>query len=694
MTSNLSSYAPPPSVWDELKEELKRAAPEMGIDDIGFASADPFVSLKSILQNHRDKGYESGFEEPDLDKRTTPSLTGAEPASIIAIAVAYPSKMSNPPKSEPGKYRGIMARSAWGRDYHVVLREAMAKLEDFIRERVPDAILDSMVDTGALVDRAVAERAGIGFSAKNCSIISPKFGSWIYLGEMVTNIPFPPDTPVTEDCGECTKCIDACPTGALVGPGQLNAQRCVSFLTQTKGFVEEEDMRKIGNRLYGCDTCQIVCPKNKGLNWSHHPELQPDPEKAKPLLLPILDMSNREFKEAFGDTSAAWRGKKPIQRNAVIALGNFRDASAVPKLGEILLNDPRPELRGTAAWALGRIGGEEALRNLEKGYKKEQDEQVRSLLRNAFKQLSGLNKGSQTTEAAAAPAQPVPSHEEQPESARETREVQPVMQAEEHVRQQTILHSATAHQAVPTEMPQSPGTAAEPKSATARADVQPSAASPVMTPQQAAQPTAVPQQTMPQEPPQPAVVEPEGFDPMAPKVRTDVLYFDEVDTPIGTLTVVMTNRGVSLVEFGAFTVIEAVLQQWSRTWAGDVGYVRDEERLADVIGQLNEYFAGRLKTFTVPLDMRGTPFQQQVWEVLKEIPYGQLRSYKDISNRIGRPKAVRAVGGANNKNPVPIIVPCHRVVGADGSLVGYGGGLEIKKTLLSMEGSLPERRGL
>lgn len=664
MTSNHSSYAPPPSVWDELKEELKRAAPEMGIDDIGFASADPFVSLKSILQNHRDKGYESGFEERDLDKRTTPSLTGTEPASIIAIAVAYPSKMSNPPKSEPGKYRGIMARSAWGRDYHHVLREAMRKLEHFIRERVPDAVLDSMVDTGALVDRAVAERAGIGFSAKNCSIISPKFGSWIYLGEMVTNIPFPPDTPVTEDCGECTKCIDACPTGALVGPGQLNAQRCVSFLTQTKGFVEEGDMRKIGNRLYGCDTCQIVCPKNKGLNWIHHPELQPDPEKAKPLLLPILDMSNREFKEMFGDTSAAWRGKKPIQRNAVIALGNFRDASAVPKLGEILLNDPRPELRGTAAWALGRIGGEEALRNLEKGYKKEQDEQVRSLLRNAFKQLkpdkpepasaaSELNRGSQT------PAAKVP---DQPESTREVREVQPA----------------------------SPATSAEPLSATVQADVQPSAPSPVVTPQQ----TAVPQQTMPQGPPQPAVVDPAGFDPLAPKVRTDVLFYDEVDTPIGTLTVVMTNRGVSLVEFGAFTVIEAVLQQWSRTWAGDVGYERNEELLADVIGQLNDYFAGRLKTFTVPLDMRGTPFQQQVWEVLKEIPYGQLRSYKDISDRIGRPKAVRAVGGANNKNPVPIIVPCHRVIGADGSLVGYGGGLETKKTLLSMEGSLPERRGL
>lgn len=276
-----SSYAPPPSIWEDLKAEIKAAAPALGIDDIGFATAEPFLYLKNILQDHRDKGYESGFEEPDLDKRTIPALpSGETPLSILAIAVAYPSKMENPPRSEPGARRGILARAAWGQDYHHVLREALGKLEAFIRERVPDAVLESMVDTGVLVDRAVAERAGIGFSAKNCAIISPKWGSWIYLGEMVTNIPFPPDAPVEEGCGDCTKCIDACPTGALVGPGQLNAQACISYLTQTKGFLSDEYMTKIGNRLYGCDTCQIVCPKNRGKNWNHRPELLPDPKSS------------------------------------------------------------------------------------------------------------------------------------------------------------------------------------------------------------------------------------------------------------------------------------------------------------------------------------------------------------------------------------------------------------------------------
>lgn len=390
------AYAPPPSKWEHLKAEIKAAAPQLGIDDIGFATAEPFLYLKNILQEHRDKGYESGFEEPDLKKRTVPALKSGEPQSIIAIAVAYPSKMENPPKSEPGARRGILARASWGRDYHHVLREALDKLEGFIRERVPEAVLESMADTGVLVDRAVAERAGIGFSAKNCAIISPTWGSWIYLGEMVTNLPFPPDTPVEEGCGECTKCIDACPTGALVGPGQLNAQACISFLTQTKGFLSEEYMTKIGNRLYGCDTCQIVCPKNRGKSWNHRPELQPDPEVVKPLLLPILELSNREFKEKFGLSSAAWRGKKPIQRNAVIALGNFKEAGAVPKLTEIVLRETRPEMRGTAAWALGKIGGERALAAVEQALQGEEDAEVRRMLVRAQDKL--LKRGEKAGE--------------------------------------------------------------------------------------------------------------------------------------------------------------------------------------------------------------------------------------------------------------------------------------------------------
>jgi epoxyqueuosine reductase len=374
--------------WAKLKEEMLEAAPSLGIDKIGIASADPFVSLKQILLRHRELGRESGFEEPDIEKRTNPALLFENPQSIIAIAIAYPSKLKDPPKSEPGARRGIMSRSAWGDDYHKVLRDRLAKLEAWLRERVPDLRVESMVDTGALSDRAVAERAGIGWSAKNCSIISPELGSWIYLGEMITNVPFEPDEPITESCGSCTKCIDACPTDALVGPGQLDSSRCISFVTQTKGMVSDEFMRKIGNRLYGCDTCQTVCPINRGKNWTHQPELQPDNELAKPLLVPLLTIGNKEFQTRYGSTSSAWRGKKPIQRNAVIALGNFKEASAVPDLIRVLEQDTRPVLRGTAAWALARIGGEQAEEALHAASSKESDEEALQAIANALAQIN------------------------------------------------------------------------------------------------------------------------------------------------------------------------------------------------------------------------------------------------------------------------------------------------------------------
>ncbi|WNQ12107.1 tRNA epoxyqueuosine(34) reductase QueG [Paenibacillus aurantius] len=386
-----------PAFWLRLKQEIREAAPGLGIDKIGFASADPFTELKEILVRHREKGYESGFEEPDLEKRVHPERSFEEPRSILAIAVAYPSKLPpNPPRSEPGAYRGMISRSAWGEDYHRVLRSRLERLEAFIRERVPDARMESMVDTGALVDRAVAERAGLGWSGKNCAVITPEWGSWVYLGEMITNLPFPPDTPVTEDCGECTLCIDACPTGALVGPGQLNASRCVSFVTQTKGLVDDEMKRKIGNRLYGCDTCQVVCPKNKGMNWTHQPELQPDPEQVKPLLVPLLTMGNKEFKERYGTSAASWRGKKPIQRNAIIALGNFRDKSSVPVLADLLRRDPRPEIRATAAWALGRIGGPEAAEALREAGEHEREDSVRGELAKAIQAVEAAGRPPQS----------------------------------------------------------------------------------------------------------------------------------------------------------------------------------------------------------------------------------------------------------------------------------------------------------
>ncbi|MBB3907703.1 tRNA epoxyqueuosine(34) reductase QueG [Anoxybacteroides rupiense] len=376
----------------KLKEDIIQYSQTIGIDKIGFASADPFVELKERLRLQQQLGYQSGFEEPDIEKRTDPALLLDEAKSIISIALAYPSKMKNAPRSTKEEKRGIFCRASWGTDYHIILQERLLKLKEFILERVPNAKVKSMVDTGELADRAVAERAGIGWSGKNCAIITPEFGSYVYLGEMITNIPFPPDNPIENRCGSCTKCLDACPTGALVQGGQLNAQRCIAFLTQTKGFIADEFREKIGNRLYGCDTCQTVCPENKGKDFHFHEEMEPDPEVVKPLLKPLLHMTNREFREKFGTLSGAWRGKKPIQRNAILALAHFQDRTAIPDLLKLLKEDSRPVIRGTAAWVLGKIGDENVMPILEEALQIEKDEEVLREIKKGLQLLMNRRK--------------------------------------------------------------------------------------------------------------------------------------------------------------------------------------------------------------------------------------------------------------------------------------------------------------
>lgn len=359
-----------------LKKDIIEYSKKIGIDKIGFASADVFTELKQRLMEREKLNYASGFEKGSVEERTEPKQLMDGAKSIISIALAYPSKINNPPKSKPGERRGIFCRASWGTDYHHVLRDRLEKLAAYIQTRVPQFEYKTMVDTGELSDRAVAERAGIGFSGKNTMIITKEFGSWVYLGEMITNIPFIPDKPIEDSCGDCRICLDACPTGAIVQGGQLNAQRCLAFLTQTKDFLPDEFRTKIGTRVYGCDTCQAVCPYNKGIDFHLHEEFEADPEVAKPLLRPMLKMSNREFREKFGAVSGFWRGKNPLQRNAMIGLAHFKDETAVDDLIAVMMEDVRPVIRGTAAWALGKIGTKKAREAIKRALIKEKDERV------------------------------------------------------------------------------------------------------------------------------------------------------------------------------------------------------------------------------------------------------------------------------------------------------------------------------
>lgn len=361
----------------EFKQKVIEYAHSIGIDEIGFTHAEPFFEFKEKLIDYHKKNYESGFEKGTIEERTTPKLSLPSAQSIISIAVGYPNKLKGAPKSKRGERRGIFARASWGVDYHVLLRRRLDKLQAFIEAHIPEVECKSMVDTGVLSDREVALRSGLGYIGKNGFIITPNLGTWSYLGEMLVSYPFPPDEELIDSCGDCSICIDRCPTQALIGNGQLDSKRCISFLTQTKTLVPDEFRKSIGNRIYGCDTCQQVCPRNKGINTTHD-DIVLEPEILKPELTSLLTLSNREFKETYGHLAGVWRGKNPIQRNAIIALAHFKEEEAVPLLKSIAEDDVRPVIKATAYWAIGQIMGDEALSYIKERYQIETDKEIKN----------------------------------------------------------------------------------------------------------------------------------------------------------------------------------------------------------------------------------------------------------------------------------------------------------------------------
>lgn len=335
-----------------IKEEIINLAKEIGISKIGFTTADDFDYLEKSLRLAVEEGRNSGFEHKNIEERIKPKLSLASAKTIISIAVAYPHKLKQQPQKTAYK-RGKFTPNSWGLDYHYVLQDKLDRLAKGIEELTADFEYKGMVDTGALVDTAVAQRAGIGFIGKNGLVISKEFGSYMFLGELITNLDIEPDQPADYGCGGCNRCVTACPTSCLIGDGSMNAKRCLSFQTQDKGVMDLEFRKKIKTVIYGCDICQICCPYNKGLDNPLATEI--DPDLSHPELLPFLELSNGQFKEKFGHVAGSWRGKNILQRNAIIALANANDRSAIPKMLEIIDKGQNPIHVATAIWALGQL---------------------------------------------------------------------------------------------------------------------------------------------------------------------------------------------------------------------------------------------------------------------------------------------------------------------------------------------------
>jgi epoxyqueuosine reductase len=269
------------------------------------------------------------------------------------------------------------------------------------------------VDTGPLLEREVAARAGLGWVGKNTNLLNKEWGSWFFLGEVLTSLELDYDQPATAHCGTCTRCLTACPTGAFIAPYVLDARRCISYLTiELKGPIPRDLRPLIGNLIFGCDICQDVCPWNikharptgvpkvpkvpkvpeardHGSRITDHgsppePAFQPRPGLDAPELIPLLKLTPEEFNEKFRSSPIRRAGRRGLRRNVAVALGNSGDPAAIPTLCEAL-HDPDPLIRGHAAWALGRLGGKEARLALEEALEVEEDEWVREEIEEALR---------------------------------------------------------------------------------------------------------------------------------------------------------------------------------------------------------------------------------------------------------------------------------------------------------------------
>ncbi len=335
----------------DIRQYIIDKSKELNIDMIGFTDAEPFDNLRDYLMERKRLDKQTEFEETDIEKRINPKIVFPQCRSIIAIGISY----NNDYKEKPDyKLRGIISKSSWGIDYHIVLRSRMESLIDEIK-KMTNFTYQYFVDTGPLIDREIARRSGIGYYGKNCSIINDKYGSFIFIGYILTDLDIDVySTPKENECGDCNLCIKACPTGALEGAFRVNPKKCISYLTQTKHNIPYDLREKMGCKIYGCDTCQMVCPKNKGVFKPNHKQFIPKDTKGYVDIEKLLYISKKEFDKIYGKMSGNWRGKNILRRNAIIALANNKNKDNI-KLLLPLLRDSSPMIRQYANWAIKRL---------------------------------------------------------------------------------------------------------------------------------------------------------------------------------------------------------------------------------------------------------------------------------------------------------------------------------------------------
>ena len=381
-----------------LRQLVIRYAKEIGFDLVAITGVEAFEKEEAITLERMKMGLMDGlpwYTESRVKRGCKPQelLPGAK--SIISVAINY----NIPPTKtlRPIETHGKVARYAWGDDYHKVLKK---RLKEYIRglsQKIGSSIKAKWyVDDGPMLDRAVAQRAGLGWYGKNTNILTPTHGSWVFLGQVITNLDLEPDAPSKKSCGECVRCIDACPTGAIIAPYIIDNTRCISYLTiEHSGPIPFHLRPLMQDWVFGCDICQDVCPVNIKAMYTKEQAFQKRRFSILELVQ-LLEMTPEEFQEHFSNSPIKRTGLAGLQRNACVALGNTGSQEVVPTLVRAI-QDGVPLVRGHAAWALGMVGGTLARLALEEARDAESSPEVMTEIQSALKTVGSRRSVSLPT---------------------------------------------------------------------------------------------------------------------------------------------------------------------------------------------------------------------------------------------------------------------------------------------------------
>ena len=340
----------------DAADAIRAEATRLGFDAIGFAPARLGPEIRERLQAFLAEGMHGGmgWMEARADQRADPCALWPEARSVIALGLSYAPE-TDPLESLAWRDRATISVYARNRDYHDVVKKRLKALARWIVAQYADAGVKVFVDTAPVMEKPLAQQAGLGWQGKHTNLVSRSHGSWLFLGEIYTTLDLRPDASEVDHCGTCTRCLDICPTRAFPAPYRLDARRCISYLTiEHHGPIPEEFRKPMGNRIYGCDDCLAVCPWNKFAATHQEPAFAPRAELSAPKLADLAALDDAGFRALFSGSPIKRIGRNRFIRNVLIAIGNSADTS-LQETARALCADADPVVAEAAAWAVAQL---------------------------------------------------------------------------------------------------------------------------------------------------------------------------------------------------------------------------------------------------------------------------------------------------------------------------------------------------